>query len=140
MGAAAGYFPHFQRIQGRRNLTIEDHLQRIVHARDKSLFCAYTGLHISDADKLAPEHIHGELIRIEAGKTGIVCLLPFIDDDVLKPVQLVAKYAGRGLPTYLPAAHELDAYLPHVAHFAGITLLRVASRIGRKTFMSTRIY
>lgn len=134
------HFPLFERVQGRRNLTLEDHLQRLGHARDKFLLCAYTGLRISDADKLAPQHIHGELIRIEAGKTGVMCLIPFIDDDVLKPVELVTRYAGQGLATCLPAVHELDAYLPHVAYFAGISRLRVTSRIGRKTFVTTRIY
>ncbi|MCA8830513.1 phage integrase SAM-like domain-containing protein [Hymenobacter pini] len=133
-------FPLSTGTHGRRKLTLQDHLQRLQHARDKFLLCAYTGLRISDADRLAPEHIQGDLIKLEAGKTGILCYIPFLDDEVLKPVQLVEQYAGQGLATCLPATYDLDEYLPHIAQLAGITRLHVTSRIGRKTFVTTRIY
>lgn len=125
---------------GRRTLTLADHQQRLEYARDKFLLCAYTGLRISDAERLAPAHIHGELIRIEAGKTGILCRIPFLDDDVLRPVALVQQYAPLGLPTCLPPTYDLDEYLPHVAQLAGITRLHITTKIGRKTFVTTRIY
>ncbi|WBO86286.1 phage integrase SAM-like domain-containing protein [Hymenobacter yonginensis] len=135
------HFPlHARTTGGRRNLTLQDHQQRLEHARDKFLLCAYTGLRISDAERLAPEHIHGDLLKIEAGKTGILCYIPFLDDEVLKPVELVRRYAGQGLATCLPTTYDLDSYLPHLAQLAGITRLHVTSRIGRKTFVTTRIY
>ncbi|RPD44646.1 hypothetical protein DNI29_21190 [Hymenobacter sediminis] len=125
---------------GRHPLTLEDHLARIELARDKFLQCVYTGLRISDADLMAPHHIHGKLLKIDAGKTGIQCLIPFFDDDVFKPVALVQKYASWGLPTCLPDVPLLDDYLPLIAHLAGIGRIQVTSRIGRKTFATLKIY
>ncbi|WP_170172518.1 hypothetical protein [Hymenobacter rigui] len=48
-----------------------------------------------------------------------------MDDEVLKPVQLVGKYAG---PGHVPA-YDLDKYQPHIAQLAGLTRLHVTSRI-----------
>ncbi|MCA8830571.1 phage integrase SAM-like domain-containing protein [Hymenobacter pini] len=125
---------------GRPPLTLEDHMERIELARDKFLQCVYTGLRISDADRMAQQHIHGKLLKIEAGKTGITCLIPFFDDDVFKPVALVAKYAGWALLTCLPDVPTLDDYLPLIQHLAGIHRIQVTTRIGRKTFATLKIY
>jgi len=75
--------------RGRPALQVSDHQQRLGYARDKFLQCCYTGLRISDADRMGPQHIQGELIKMATGKTGIVCLIPFLDDDVFRPVALV---------------------------------------------------
>jgi hypothetical protein len=125
---------------GRPVLTLQDHQQRLEQARDKMLQCCYLGLRISDADRMAPEHLQGSFVKIEAGKTGVLCLIPFIDDDVFKPVALIAKYAPLALRTCLPDVPTLDDYLPHLALLAGITRLHVTSRIGRKTFATLKIY
>ena len=125
---------------GRPAVTLEQHTERIELARDKFLVCAYTALRISDADLLAPEHIEGDIIRIHAGKTGIRCLIPFFDDNVFKPVALVAKYAHLGLGTCLPKLSTLDEYLPHMQRLAGITRVQVTTRVGRKTFVTLKIF
>jgi integrase len=129
-----------RRPGGRAVLTFEQHLERLEQARDKFLLCAYTGLRISDADRLAPRHLHGELIRLRAGKTGVQCLIPFFDDSVFRPVALVEKYAPLGLSTCLPLVRQLDEYLPHLQQLVGITRLRVTTRVGRKTFATLKIY
>jgi Phage integrase SAM-like domain len=126
--------------RGRPALQVSDHQQRLGYARDKFLQCCYTGLRISDADRMGPQHIQGELIKMATGKTGIVCLIPFLDDDVFRPVALVEQYAGWGLPTCLPYAPKLDDYLPHLARLAGITRIAVTSRVGRKTFVTLKIH
>ncbi|WP_022824878.1 hypothetical protein [Hymenobacter norwichensis] len=126
--------------RGRPALQVEDHLQRIELARDKMLQCCYLGLRISDADKMSPAHIQNGFVRIHAGKTGGLCLIPFLDDQVFKPVSLVAKYAPQALPTCLPTLPTIDEYMLHVTHLAGITRLHVTSRIGRKTFATLKIY
>ncbi|GAB3294344.1 hypothetical protein [Hymenobacter tenuis] len=43
-------------------------MQRLSYARDKFLQCCYLGLRISDADAMAPHHIHRDLVKIEAAK------------------------------------------------------------------------
>lgn len=138
----AEHFPPVAAIPGRGRppLQVADHQERIVYARDKFLQCCYTGLRISDADRMGPQHIHGELIKLATGKTGIVCLIPFLDDDVFKPVALVEQYASWGLPTCLPDVPTLDDYLPHLARLAGISRINVTSRVGRKTFVTLKIY
>lgn len=40
-----------------------EHHQLLEYTRDKFLLCAYTALRISDADRLAPEHLHGDVAR-----------------------------------------------------------------------------
>ncbi|SHL98852.1 phage integrase SAM-like domain-containing protein [Hymenobacter psychrotolerans] len=125
---------------GRPAVTLEQHAERIELARDKFLQCAYTALRISDADRMAPEHIQDDILRMDAGKTGIRCLIPFFDDEVFKPVALVRKYAPLGLATCLPKLHTLDDYLPHVQHLAGITRIQVTTRVGRKTFVTLKIF
>jgi hypothetical protein len=138
----AEHFPPIvsDNLRGRPALQVEDHRQRLELARDKMLQCCYLGLRISDADKMAPEHIQGKFVKIEAGKTGGLCLIPFIDDKVFKPVALIKKYAPLQLPTCLPTLATIDQYMPHLAKLAGITRLHVTSRIGRKTFATLKIY
>ena len=138
----AEHFPYVPRPSraGRPAVLPEDHRLRIEQARDKILQCCYFGLRISDANRLAPHHLAGDLVRIAAGKTGLLCRIPYFDDDVFKPVALVQKYAPLGLPTCLPDVPRPDEYLPHICRLAGIHRLKVTSRIGRKTFATLKIY
>ena len=119
---------------------ISERLRVLELVRDKLLLCAYTALRISDADRLAPRHVQGDFIRLSQGKTFHQALIPFFDDDVFKPVALLAKYAPLRGETFLPVVHNLNEYLPQVAALAGITRVHVTSKIGRKTFATLKIY
>jgi hypothetical protein len=105
----------------RRSLAPDEHLERLNWVRDKFLLCAYTGLRLFDADRLAPEHVQGDLSRMRAGKTDVICRVPLVDDDVFKPQALLAQYAPLGLATYLPWVRDPWKYLPLVQELSGIT-------------------
>jgi len=118
---------------------VAERLRMLERARDKMLQCCYLGLRISDADKLSPRQISGELVKLKATKTRKDCHIPFFDDDVFRPVALVEKYASLGLPTCLPVVNGLSDYLPHVQHLADLTRFKLTSKIGRKTFVTLKI-
>jgi hypothetical protein len=120
-------------------LRVAERLRMLERSRDKLLLCCYLGLRISDADKLSPRQIHGQLVRLKATKTRKDCFIPFFDDDVFRPVALVEKYAPLRLPTCLPVVHGLSDYLPHVQHLAGLTRFKLTSKVGRKTFVTLKI-
>lgn len=119
---------------------IRERLRALGLARDKLLQCCYFGLRISDANRLAPRHLKGELARVRAGKTQELCLIPYFDDDVFKPVALVEQYEHLRLPTCLPVVSHLSETLPQVAHLAGITRIHLTPKVGRKTFATLKIY
>ncbi|MBO3270788.1 phage integrase SAM-like domain-containing protein [Hymenobacter defluvii] len=125
---------------GRNLLTHAQHLERLQHTRDKLLQCCYFGLRLGDADRLAPEHLAGEVARIRASKTGVLCVIPYFDDDVFKPVSLVESYADQDLATCLPYVRQLERYLPHLQRLSGLKRVKLTSRIGRKTFATLKIY
>ncbi|MBO3270736.1 hypothetical protein [Hymenobacter defluvii] len=113
---------HFEQAErelpgGRPIVTLDEHHQRLQHVRDKVLLCCYLGL--GDANRLTPEHLAGEVVRIHANKTGVLCVIPYFDDDVFRPVALIEQYAPLGLATCLPYVREIYDYLPHVQHLAG---------------------
>jgi hypothetical protein len=118
----------------------QERLRVLELVRDKFLLCCYTALRISDADRLAPQHVLGDFIKIEQGKTVGKGLIPCFDDDVFRPVALVQKYAHLRLPTCLPVVHNPGQYLPAVAELAGLTRLHLNSKIGSKTFATLKIY
>ena len=143
MDAAAAEQP---RRRGQRRSQVDQYrilerLRTLERARDKFLQCAYLGLRISDANRLAPRHLDytGQLVRIKAGKTQLPCVIPFLDDDVFRPVALVEKYRPLGLATCLPVGTGLDEYLPTVAGLAGLTRLALTSKVGRKTFVTLKL-
>ena len=120
---------------------ILERLRSLERARDKLLQCAYLALRISDANKLAPRHLDYQhhVVRIKTGKTQLPCVIPFLDDDVFRPVALVEKYRPLGLPTCLPVGTGLDDYLPTVARLAGLTRIALTSKVGRKTFVTLKL-
>jgi hypothetical protein len=122
----------------RRSLTPGEHLERLNWVRDKFLLCAYTGLRLSDADCFAPEHVQGDLLRMRASKTDVVCHVPLVDNDVFKPQALLAQYAPLSLATYLPC--DPCKYLPMVQELSNITRLHLGMHVGRKTFATLKIY
>jgi integrase len=134
------------RRRGQRRSQVDDYrilerLRMLERARDKFLQCAYFALRISDANKLAPRHLDyaRHVARLKAGKTQLPCVIPFLDDDVFKPVALVEKYRPLGLPTCLPVGTGLDDYLPAVARLAGLTRIPLTSKVGRKTFATLKL-
>ena len=129
-----------QRVSQADERRVTERLRVLELSRDKLLLCAYTALRISDADRLAPRHVQGDFIRLHQGKTLHQAIVPFIDDDVFRPVALVQKYAHLRLATCLPVVHNLGQYLPQVAELAGLTRLHLTSKIGRKTFATLKIY
>ena len=66
-----------------------------------------------------------ELIKRNLNKTAIVGLIPYLDDDVFRPVSLLEKYRPLGLETYLPFVRDPWLYLPHVAALARIMRLKL---------------
>ena len=78
-------------------------------------------------------------MRLKAGKTQLPCVIPFIDDDVFRPVALVEKYRPLQLATCLPVGNGLDEYLPTVAQLAGLTRIPLTSKVGRKTFATLKL-
>ncbi len=120
---------------------ILERLRSLERARDKFLQCAYLALRISDANRLAPRHLDyaNHIVRLKAGKTQLPCVVPFLDDDVFRPVALIEKYRPLGLPTCLPVGTGLDDYLPTVAQLAGLTRIALTSKVGRKTFVTLKL-
>jgi hypothetical protein len=141
---------HFERLdeaaatqhrrRGQRRSQVDEY-RILERACDKFLQCAYLALRISDANKLAPRHLDyaNHVVRLKAGKTQLPCVIPFLDDDVFRPVALIEKYRPLGLDTCLPVGTGLDDYLPTVAQLAGLTRIALTSKVGRKTFVTLKL-
>ena len=80
------------------------------------------------------------LIKRNLNKTTIVGLIPYLDDDVFRPVSLLEKYRPLGLETYLPFVRDPWLYLPHVAALARIMRLKLGMHVGRKTYATLKVY
>ncbi|TGE26922.1 tyrosine-type recombinase/integrase [Hymenobacter metallicola] len=110
-------------------------------ARDKFLECAYTGLRISDAEQLAWQHVKGQMIHIKAGKNQHECYIPFYDDDLFHMVELAGKYEGRAPgDLLLPTCYRVNEFLKFVQQLAGLTRLPLTTKLGRKTFVTLKLY
>lgn len=120
---------------------ILERLRTLERARDKFLQCAYLALRISDANRLASRHLDyaHHVVRLKAGKTQLPCVIPFLDNDVFRPVALIKKYCPLGLATCLPVGTGFDDYLPTVARLAGLTRIALTSKGGRKTFVTLKL-
>lgn len=127
---------------GRGELTSEEHARRCEWTRDTFLLCAYTSLRHGDAQELGWQHVHPgqEFIEKQLNKTTVVGLIPYLDDDVFKPVALLEKYRPLGLATCLPFVRDPWLYLPHVAALARLTRLKLGMHVGRKTYATLKIY
>jgi integrase len=101
--------------------------------------CCYTGLRRSDIWRLSPNHISKELITITTQKTSITCYIPFYDDQIFRPVELINKYKGR-YKTCLPVNKSINEYLKYVQKLSGIDRLELTTKIGRKTFVTLKVY
>jgi integrase len=111
---------------GRGELSSADHI-RLRHA---------------DAQQLGWQHVHPEqeLIKKQLNKTTVVGLIPYLDDDVFRPVALLEKYRPLGLATCMPFVRDPWLYLPHLTTLARITRLKLGMHIGRKTYATLKIY
>jgi len=91
--------------------------------------------------RLPPRHLDyaHHVVRLKAGKTQLPCVVPFLDNDVFRPVALIEKYCPLGLATCLPVGTGLDDYLPTVARLAGLTRIALTSKVGRKTFVTLKL-
>ncbi|GAB3639349.1 hypothetical protein GCM10027422_49400 [Hymenobacter arcticus] len=106
------------------------------------LLCAYTSLRHGDAQELGWQHVFPEqrLLKKLLHKTTITGLIPYLYDDVFRPVALLTKYAPLQLATCLPFVRDPWLYLPHVAHLSGRTRLKLGMHTGRKTYATLKVY
>jgi integrase len=127
---------------GRGELSSAEHAQRCQWTRDTFLLCAYTSLRHGDAQELGWQHVFAEqeLIKKQLNKTTVVGLIPYLDDDVFRPVALLESYRPLGLATCLPFVRDPWLYLPHITQLARITRLKLGMHVGRKTYATLKVY
>jgi integrase len=127
---------------GRGELSSAEHALRCQWTRDTFLLCAYTSLRHGDAQELGWQHVFAEqeLIKKNLNKTSIVGLIPYLDDDVFRPVALLESYRPLGLATCLPFVRDPWLYLPHIAALARLTRLKLGMHVGRKTYATLKVY
>lgn len=111
-------------------------------ARDKFLECCYTGLRISDANRAAWQHVRGNLIVLEdTAKNENTVYVPFYDDGLFRPVELANRYEHRSpLDLLVPECYRTNEFLKVVQRLTGITRLNLTTKIGRKTFVTLKLY
>lgn len=122
--------------------SLEAWLSHVELARDKFLQCCYTGLRISDANRAAWEHVRGNLIVLDhIAKSDVTAYIPFYDDAVFKPVELAERYEHRSLTDLLvPECYRANEFLKVVARLVNLTRLNLTTKIGRKTFVTLKLY
>lgn len=120
------------------------YISEVELARDKFLECAYSAMHISDADRAQRsdvKRINGvadRVLEVNRGKTNNPCYVPFFDDAVFKLVALTAKYEGR-TEFLVPPCPTVNRHLKTIAKLVDLTRLTLTTKIGRKTFVTIKI-
>ncbi|WP_223650541.1 hypothetical protein [Hymenobacter psoromatis] len=111
-------------------------------ARDKFLECCYTGLRISDANRAAWKHVHGQMLVLDdSAKNGVTVYIPFYDDEFFWPVALAGRYEYRSpLDLLVPECYRANEFLAIVQQLAGLSCLKLTTKIGRKTFATLKLY
>ncbi|RNI22021.1 site-specific integrase [Rufibacter latericius] len=89
--------------------------------------------------RLAPLHIHGDIIEIKALKTGVMCCIPFYDDDIFKPVQLARKYEGKQ-KTCLPVNVQINRYLKDIQRLIKFERFPLVTKNRQKNFVTLKLY
>jgi integrase len=110
-------------------------------ARNKFLQCCYTGLRISDANRATWENVRGNLLVLDSiAKSYVTVYIPFYD-DLFRPVELAERYE-HPVPYSLlvPKCYRANEFLQVVQRLAGITRLKLMTKIGRKTFVTLKLY
>jgi len=123
-------------------VSVELWISHVELARDKFLQCCYTGLRISDANRAAWEHVRGNLIVLnDSAKSGVTVYIPFYDDDIFKPVALAERYEHRTpFDLLVPECYRANEFLKVVQRLVGLTRLNLTTKIGRKTFVTLKLY
>lgn len=111
-------------------------------ARDKFLECCYTGLRISDANRAAWQHVRGQMLVLDGtAKNEATVYIPFYDDDLFRPVALAERYEHRSpLDLLVPECYRANEFLRVVQRLVGISRLKLTTKIGRKTFVTLKLY
>lgn len=126
----------------REDLSAERWMAHVELARDKFLECCFTGLRISDANRASWKHVHGQMLVLEnSAKNGVTIYIPFYDDDLFTPVALSNRYEHRfPLDLLVPECYRANEFLRVVQQLAGISRLKLTTNIGRKTFVTLKLY
>ncbi|HEX8506735.1 MAG TPA: tyrosine-type recombinase/integrase, partial [Hymenobacter sp.] len=126
----------------REDWSAERWAEHVELARDKFLECCYTGLRISDANRLAWQHVHGQMIVLDnTAKNEATVYIPFYDDELFQPVALANRYEHRSPHDLLvPDCYRANEFLRVVQQLSGITRLKLTTKIGRKTFVTLKLY
>jgi integrase len=126
----------------REEWSAERWIEHVELARDKFLECCFTGLRISDANRVAWKHVHGQMIVLDdSAKNGATVYIPFYDDELFKPVALANRYEHRSpLDLLVPECYRANEFLRVVQQLSGITRLKLTTKIGRKTFVTLKLY
>jgi hypothetical protein len=87
------------------------------------------------------EHVHGQMLVFDnSAKTGVTVYTPFYDDDLFTPVALAERYEHRSsLDLLVPECYRANEFLAHVQQLAGITRLKLTTKIGRKIFVTLKL-
>jgi hypothetical protein len=123
---------------------VQAYIEEVELARDKFLECAYSAMHISDADAARRSDIKripgikDRVLEVRRGKNSNPCYVPFFDDQVFKLVALTEKYASRG-EHLVPECPLVNRHLKTIAKLVGLTRLNLTTKIGRKTFVTIKI-
>lgn len=86
--------------------------------------------------------MHGNALVLGAtAKNEATIYIPLYDDDVFQPVALANRYEHRS-PTDLlvPECYRANEMLKLVQRLVGLTRLNLTSKIGRKTFVTLKLY
>ena len=86
--------------------------------------------------------MRGNLLVLEhVAKSDVTAYIPFYDDAVFKPVELAERYEHR-FPTDLlvPECYRANEFLKVVGQLVGLTRLNLTTKIGRKTFVTLKLY
>ncbi|MGI4866124.1 MAG: phage integrase SAM-like domain-containing protein [Janthinobacterium lividum] len=123
-------------------LSVEAWVAHVELARDKFLECCYTGLRISDANRAAWQHVRGNLLVLDnTAKNEATVYVPFYDDDIFQPVALANRYEHRSpLDLLVPECYRCNEFLRVVQRLAGFTRFKLTTKIGRKTFVTLKLY
>jgi integrase len=126
----------------REEWSAERWIEHVELARDKFLECCYTGLRISDANRAAWKHVHGQMLVLDdTAKNTATVYIPFYDDDIFKPVALANRYEHRSpLDLLVPECYRANEFLELVQQLTGITRFKLTTKIGRKTFVTLKLY
>jgi hypothetical protein len=86
--------------------------------------------------------VRGNLVVLDnTVKTDVTVYVPFYDDDIFKPVALANRYEHRSpYDLLVPECYRCNEFLKVVQRLSGITRLNLTTKIGRKTFVTLKLY